>query len=253
MLRRSSSDATMVGVDTIRALHEVLDQQAVGVVFQPIVDARTRMVYAYEALARSLSPHFRGPIELFEAAVQAGRVGELGRLHRSQAVSQCRGWPLFLNVYPTEFDYGWLVRPDDPMFRHDRPVCLEITESVPLEYFEQCHSVLAEVRKKGVSLAIDDLGAGYSNLKYISDLAPNVVKLDRQLVANLSLGTRQFRLLRSVVALCKEMNAKVVAEGVETSEELASVLAAEVDFIQGYLLARPEATPAKPRWPRDLD
>ncbi len=59
---------------------------------------------------------------------------------------------------------------------------VEITESVPIKYFSQCHWVLAEIRQKGISLAIDDLGAGFSNLKYISDLQPEIVKLDRELI-----------------------------------------------------------------------
>lgn len=241
-----------VSAEKVRAAHEAIDRQLVGVAYQPIVHLETRETVAYEALARSRSPVFEGPIDLYEAAVRAGRVGELGRLHRTQATAGCRGWPLFINVFPNEFDFGWLVRPDDPMFRHDRPVCLEITEAVPLKYFEQCHSVLAEIRKKGVSLAIDDLGAGYSNLKYISDLAPDVVKLDRELVATIRQGTRQYKLLKSLTALCQEMEAKVVAEGIETVVELVTVISAGVDFGQGYLLARPADPPPQPVWPDSL-
>lgn len=241
-----------VGADRIRAIHEVMDQKQLAIAFQPIVDLRTRRIFAYEALARPQTPEFSNPIELFEAAVQAGRVAELGRLHRTQAVAHCRDWPLFFNVFPNEFDYGWLVRPDDPIFRHKRPAFLEITESVPLKYFEQCHSVLAEIRKKGICLAIDDLGAGYSNLKYISDLAPEIVKLDRELVAGIRMGTRQFRLLRSIVHLCQAMEAQVVAEGIETVEELTVVMAAGVDYCQGYLLARPSFPPPSATWPPEV-
>lgn len=242
----------MATAEQIRAVHRHIDDEVLQIVFQPILDLRTRKVFAYEALARPADGAFGNPLEMFEAAVDAGRVAELGRLHRIQAVRECREWPLFLNLYPDEFDHPLLVRPDDPLFRHKYPVCLEITESVPLKYFEQCHSVLAEVRKKGVMLAIDDLGAGYSNLKYISDLSPDLVKLDRELVANLRGGSRQFRLLQSIVHLCHEMEAQVVAEGVETLVELALVRAAGVDYAQGYLLARPEFPPPSALWPETL-
>lgn len=242
----------MATAEQIRAVHRLIDDEVLQIVFQPILDLRTRKVFAYEALARPADGVFGNPLEMFEAAVDAGRVAELGRLHRIQAVRECREWPLFLNLYPDEFDHPLLVRPDDPLFRHKYPVCLEITESVPLKYFEQCQSVLAEVRKKGVMLAIDDLGAGYSNLKYISDLSPDLVKLDRELVANLRGGSRQFRLLQSIVHLCHEMEAQVVAEGVETLVELALVRAAGVDFAQGYLLARPELPPPPALWPETL-
>ncbi len=238
-----------VRAEKIKAVHEVVDEGLFGVVYQPIVEIATRKIFGYEALARTISTEFESPEDLYRAAVQAGRVGELGRVHRALAVSQCPGWPLFINVFPNEFDSGWLVRPDDPIFSHRRPIYLEITESVPLSYFDQCHSVLAEVRKKGVSLVIDDFGAGYSNLKYIVDLEPDVVKLDRKLVAGVEAGSRQLRLLQSIVRLCKEMDAKVVAEGVETVAELAAVQLAGIDYCQGYLLARPGYPAPRVHWP----
>jgi EAL domain-containing protein (putative c-di-GMP-specific phosphodiesterase class I) len=116
-------------------------------------------------------------------------------------------------------------------------------ESVPLSHFEQCHGVLAEIRARGVLLAVDDLGAGYSNLKYIEDLYPQIVKLDRELVAGVRHDTRQFRLLHSIVRLCHEMDAKVVIEGVETVGELSAAMAAGTDYVQGYALARPAFPP----------
>src|SRR4029079_1987509 len=89
------------------------------------------------------------------------------------------------------------------------PVYLEITESVPLSHFKHCHGVLREIRGRGISLAIDDLGAGYSNLKYIADLNPQVVKVDRQLIANLRGESRTQKLVTALVKLCDSMNAKV--------------------------------------------
>lgn len=98
-------------------------------------------------------------------------------------------------------------------------------------------------------LAIDDFGAGYSNVRYISDLVPDIVKLDRELVHGCKAGSRLFWLMRSLVRLCKEMGAKVVAEGIETLPELASVQSAQVDFAQGYLLAMPGLPLPEAEWP----
>lgn len=239
----------MLDAERVRAIHEMVDLSQVGIAFQPIVDVHRRRVFAYEALAANHNPLFASTPEIFEAAVQAGRVAELGRLHRDQAIRLCPHHPLFLNIDPHEFDYGWLVRPDDPMFRHRHPVTLEITESVPIKYFTQCHSVLAEIRRKGISLAIDDLGAGFSNLKYIADLQPELVKLDRELIVGCAPGNRQFRLLCSIVALCKEMSARTIAEGIETVGELRAAIDAGVDFVQGYLLGRPACPPPDLDWP----
>jgi EAL domain-containing protein (putative c-di-GMP-specific phosphodiesterase class I) len=238
--------------DQLEDLHRVVDEALVAIHFQPIVNLSAREIFAYEALCRPQSDSFKGPQELIEAATAAGRIGELGRLNRSIAVDKCPGSPLFVNIDPHEFDQPWLVRPDDPIFRHKRSVYLEITETVPLKFFEHCHGVLAELRKKGALLAIDDLGAGFSNLKYIADLEPDIVKLDRDLVRGCEEGSREFGLLKSITRLCHEMQAKVIAEGVETVDELKAVLAAEVDYAQGYLLARPEAPPPAIRWPTEL-
>jgi EAL domain-containing protein (putative c-di-GMP-specific phosphodiesterase class I) len=238
--------------DKIRAVHEMVDSGDVGIAFQPIVEVHRRRLHAYEALARRKTDIFASTPEMFEAAVQAGRVAELGRLHRDQAVRTCPGHHLFINIDPHEFDYGWLVRPDDPIFRHRHAVTVEITESVPIKYFSQCHSVLAEIRRKGISLAIDDLGAGYSNLKYISDLEPEIVKLDRELIAGVQADTRQHRLLESIVQLCHDMEAQVIAEGIETEPELRTVIDLDVDYAQGYVFGRPSTPPPDLIWPGTL-
>jgi EAL domain-containing protein (putative c-di-GMP-specific phosphodiesterase class I) len=109
--------------------------------------------------------------------------------------------------------------------------------------------VLAELRNRGVMLAVDDLGAGYSNLKYIADLEPEVVKLDRELIAGLLPDSRQFRLIASIVALCHSMDAQVIAEGVETEAELEAVTELGVDFVQGYVFGRPADPPPDLIWP----
>ena len=230
-------------------IEKVFAEDLVHSVFQPLVDLETHRAFAYEALARCSFEEYRAPPVLFEAAVKAGRVGELGHRLRQQAVDICTDYPLFLNVHPHEFSEGWLVRPDDPIFWHNEEVFLEITESVPLHYYDHCHGVLAEARSKGVKLAVDDLGSGFSNLKYISDLEPAIVKIDIQLIAGLTIGTRLFRLVRSIVRLCEDMGAKVVAEGIETESELEAVIETGAHYGQGYLLARPAFPPPIPVWP----
>lgn len=220
-------------------IQEVLEKQLVFCAFQPVVDLKTGKIFAYEALARSKSQHFDGPLPLFAAAIEEKLCGQLGRLLRQLAIENCADYPLLLNVHPNEFAEGWLVRPDDPIFWHEKQLYIEITESVPISHFEMCNSVLKEVRSKNVGLAVDDLGAGYSNLKYISDLTPEIVKLDRELIAGLRPGTRQFTLVEGMVQLCTKLGAKVVAEGIETAEELGACMKAGAHFGQGYFLARP--------------
>lgn len=219
-------------------------------VFQPIVRLGDGALFAYEALVRCQVPEYASPPVLFARAVAAGCAGRLGRMIREIAVPLCSGRPLFLNVHPQELNEAWLVRPDDPIFEHDHDVFLEVTESVPLTHFDLCLSVLSEVRSRGgIHLVVDDLGAGYSNLKRIADLEPRIVKLDRDLIAGLDRSVRQQQLIKSVVRLCVELSAKVVAEGVETADELSALRDTGTHFAQGFLFARPEFPMPAVTWP----
>lgn len=231
------------GADDNDRIPAVLAQGELNIVYQPIIDLQRRSIFAFEALVRSTSPHFQGPPALFTEAIRSRYCGALGRAIRELTVERAPPHPLFINIHPNEFDEGWLVQPDDPMFHHEHPVYLEITESVPLSHFTFCHSVLAEIRSRGVLLAVDDLGAGYSNLKYIADLSPQVVKLDRGLIVNLQRGTRQHRLVRSIVRLCEELGTRVVAEGIETAGEVEAILDTGAHYGQGFYFARPSFPP----------
>jgi len=234
---------------TTVAIRRLLDTRDLKVVYQPVVDLKTKKIFAYEALVRSKSADFESPMSLFAAAVQHTCTGELGRIIREMAIEGCPTHPLFLNIHPAELNEKFVVQPNDPIFQHSEDVYLEITEGVPLSHFRLCQSILAEVRGRGVYLVVDDLGAGYSNLRYIADLHPRVVKLDRDLIAGLKKGTRMFKLVSAIVVLCRDLDALVVAEGIETVEELDAVQEAGAHFGQGYLLARPAFPPPPISWP----
>jgi EAL domain-containing protein (putative c-di-GMP-specific phosphodiesterase class I) len=231
---RSATSASKMG------LERLIQAGDLSVVFQPIVRVETGEVFAYEALVRCAVAAYTNPMKLFEHAVRERCVGRLGKTIREVAVPLCAGVPVFFNLHPVELEDRWLVRPDDPIYTHDEPVFLEITEAVPLEHFDLCRSVLREIRQRAdARLVVDDLGAGYSNLKYIADLEPAVVKLDRALIAAIDQQPRVQRLVHWLVRLCEDLGAEVVAEGIETQAELSCVRDQGVQFVQGYLLARP--------------
>ncbi len=235
--RTSKPSVRRLGIDDIE------------IVFQPIVDLGTRQVFAHEALTRG-KPGVTDPSELFERATLEEAWGRLGRLIREVTFERGAGQPLFINVHPSELSARWLVRPDDPIYQHNHHVFLEITESATFTHYEICLSVLKEVRARAdVRLAIDDLGAGYSNLMRVIELEPQVVKLDRQLVTGLQTSPKQQRLVCHLVELCRELGAEVVAEGIETAEELAAVIDTGVQYGQGYVFARPAYPMPKATWP----
>lgn len=225
------------GVPLIRTL---VEQGAVGVAFQPIIDIRRRKVFAYEVLARPTHPSFHGnPAAMFQAAADHKLAGQLGRLVRTLSTKIAPNVPLFFNVHPSELDSHYIVQPDDPIFQHTEAVYLEVTEQVPLTQFLMCKPVLKEVAGRGIHLVVDDLGAGYSNLKYIADLNPRVVKIDRELIIGLTVNTRLFKLVRSIVSMCHDLDADVVVEGIETREEFEAVRETGAAYAQGYFIAKP--------------
>lgn len=237
--------------DSFIAFQRMVAPEDLSVVFQPIVSLATGKLFASEALVRCSLPQYASPPKLFEQAVAAECTGRLGRMIREIAIPLTIGRPIFLNVHPRELSEGWLVRPDDPIFEHDHDVYLEITESVPLTHFDLCVNVLKEVcGRGGVHLVVDDLGAGYSNLKRIADLEPKVVKLDRGLIAGIDTSPRQQMLVKSVVRLCEDLDAHVVAEGIETEAELSAVCDSGADLGQGFLMARPGYPLPEIHWPR---
>ena len=229
-------------------IEEALAAGQLYIAYQPLVDLRRRTTFGFEALVRSETPDLPNALAVIERAVEERYMGQLGRALRRMAVERCAKYALFLNLHPDEFDEGWLVRPDDATAWHDGQIFLEITESVPLTHYRYCHSVLREMRAKGLKVAVDDLGAGYSNLKYIADLAPDVVKLDRSLIAGVSSGGRLHTLLKAIVDLCIQLGAKVVAEGIETKDEMTAVLETGVHIGQGYFLGRPNRDPIPVDW-----
>jgi EAL domain-containing protein (putative c-di-GMP-specific phosphodiesterase class I) len=231
-------------------IEEALVDNKLYIAFQPLVDLHRHTTMGFEALVRSVAPEFPTALSVIERAVEERYMGQLGRALRRMAVERCSKYALFINLHPDEFDEGWLVRPDDATAWHDHDIYLEVTESVPLTHYRYCHSVLREMRAKGIKICVDDLGAGYSNLKYIADLAPDVVKLDRTLIANLRTGTRLHVLVKSIVDLCIQLGARVVAEGIETKEEMMAVMETGAHIGQGYFLGRPHRDPIPVQWSR---
>lgn len=218
-------------------------------VFQPVVRLEDGKLFGYEALVRCQVPRL-SPAGLFAQAATSHAAGRLGRMIREIAVSLCGGIPLFVNLHPSELEEGWLARPDDPIFSHDSDVYLEINESVPMTHSDACASVLAGAcARTGVYLVVDDFGAGYSNLKLIADLKPKMVKIDRKLVEDLDRKPYGQKVVASVVRLCGDLGAAVVAEGIETGEELSAVRDAGAQYGQGYLLGRPGFPKPPVTWP----
>ena len=148
---------------------------------------------------------------------------------------------LFYNLHVRDLDDETLYSDSSPLASMADRVVLEITERAALDEVKDVQERVARLRALGYRIAVDDLGAGYAGLNSLAELEPDVVKLDMTLVRDVHLSPTKRKLVRSIVALCDDMNIEVVAEGVENTEERDCVVDLGCDLLQGYFFARPAA------------
>jgi EAL domain-containing protein (putative c-di-GMP-specific phosphodiesterase class I) len=211
--------------------------------YQPIVSWSSQSVIAHEALVRTEEPTLRAPPDLFEAAERLGRLRELGRVIRDRVSHTLVEAPLagdiFVNVHAGELDDDSLFAASSPLSAVAKRVVLEITERAPLEKIKDANGRVAQLRAMGYRIAVDDLGAGYAGLTSFAQLEPEVVKVDMSLIRGLDQSPTKQKLLRSIVGLCRDLEIKMIAEGIETPEERDTLVRLGGDLCQGYLFARP--------------
>jgi EAL domain-containing protein (putative c-di-GMP-specific phosphodiesterase class I) len=235
-------DAEHAGDDRA-SLTERFDNALKGLdlAFQPIVRWPERRLVAYEALLRTSEPSFMQPEKLIAAAERLGRLFELGRAVRNKAAqrmnhSEAR---LFVNLHSEDLLDPMLYDPSAALSKLADRTVLEITERAGLERVPDARARVDRLKRMGFSVAVDDLGAGYSGLSSFVQLDPEVAKLDIALVRNLHREPTKTKLVRSITALCKELGITVLAEGIESREERDALQHLGCDLQQGFLFARP--------------
>ncbi len=224
-----------------------------NVVFQPIFNLKTGEVYSYEALTRipDSSP-LKSVSELFDIARKLKLTAELERLCRDRSIERAKQLSLSkllsLNVCPSLLN---LVKDGHfetlPMLENLLPlrgsIILELTERGLIHNFKTLKKAVDHCKHQGFKIAIDDLGCGSAGLKMLAELEPHIVKIDRFLIKEIHQSTKKQMLLEALLSFCHNINALVVAEGIETAEELQAVIDIKVDMGQGFLLAEPVDEP----------
>jgi len=238
------SDGAMGGGDLL-ALEASLDRAlgSLWMAYQPIVRSNDGSLFGYEALLRSGEPSLPHPGAVLDAAERLDRLPELGRAVRAAAAGPMPSAPpdvlLFVNLHSRDLLDSALLADDAPLSAIAHRVVLEITERASLDGVDDARTRMAELRKRGFRIAVDDLGAGYAGLTSFVTLEPELVKLDMTLVRGIDQHPTKRKLVSSVATLCRELGLLVVAEGVETREERDAVVECGCDLIQGYLVAKP--------------
>lgn len=212
-------------------------------VFQPIIES-TGGIFGYEALVRSTGPKLTNPGLLFQAAEELERVWDLGRRVRLLVAEKMRTAPklanIFVNLHPFDLEDEELYSRFSPLSRVASRIVLEITERTALSSVPELSKKLETLRHMGYRIAVDDLGAGYAGLASFSELKPDIVKLDMSLIRGLDKCFRKRAIVRSILGVCaRDLDTRVVCEGVETAEEFNALTEIGADLLQGYLFARP--------------
>lgn len=216
-----------------------LDDNAVTIVFQPVVEIASRRIIGYEALSRD--PQGKSSInELFKKYQAIGQLSELKRICfqlQLKAAQQLRLQRVFINVDFNLLDQVGLI-PKPP----DIEIILEISESEALHHIDQRLQIARRWKKQGFKFAMDDFGAGFVSLPFISQLVPDYIKIDRSAILQAveSKAFRQF-LKELVGALQNHETSGIIAEGIETEEELGIAREMGIQYAQGFLLGKPQA------------
>jgi len=229
-------------------VRDVIERNELYVVYQPIVSLETGEVFGFEALSRPANRVYRSITELIGDAEDTGHYAVLERRMVYNALDgymerpeSCQDAWLFLNTAPvpalTEADY-LDIRDRYFGFMHVVYEVIERSRMDPDE-IERRRNL---VRRTGAKFALDDFGSGYSNHLALLALEPDIIKIDRGLVAGVDLDVRKQKLLSDIIGYARQGGTLVLAEGVETRGELAALCRMGIDYAQGFFLARPAVT-----------
>lgn len=237
----------------LTAFQDVLQNKKLTPLFQPIVELRHGAIVGYEALIRgpeNTSLHL--PLKLFELADQCGQRYELEylccELHLAQFKALGLTGKLFLNTSPSLHGATKGERDLTRLFtalrgREFDQVVVELTEDCSVTSMNMLHEVVKTYREAGVQLAIDDLGQGFSTLRLWTELRPEYVKIDQFFVRGIHEDPLRQQLVRSICEIAFQAQSTVIAEGIETQDELLMLRRLGVMCGQGFFLGRPEAHP----------
>ncbi|MCR5479578.1 MAG: EAL domain-containing protein [Ruminococcus sp.] len=237
------SDEEKLDHDTVG---QILDNNLLTYHFQPIVSAKDGSIYAYEALMRSNTERPISPLRIIKFATMQGRLEDVERATFVNVLSiidknkqRLGNAKVFINSIPgvrlhdTDNDIveGYLKA-------NSEMVVVELTEEAELSD-EELERLKDYLKNLGIEIAVDDYGTGYSNVSNLLRYMPNYVKIDRALLSGIQSDSHKQHFVREIISFCHDNDILALAEGVETSDELATVIHLGADLIQGFYTAKP--------------
>jgi len=235
------------------SLRRALERREFELHYQPKIDLKTGTITGAEALVRWTHAN-RGPVspaQFIPVAEDCGLILPIGNWVLREACRQARAWKdaglplatMAVNISAVELRNDRFVDVVlgvlDDTGLEPSSLELELTESVLMRHVESTESILKRLRAKGVQLAVDDFGTGYSSLSYLRKFSIDTLKIDQSFVRQISPGPEETTIVAAVISMGRSLKLRVVAEGVETEEELAFLRSQQCDEAQGYYFSRP--------------
>jgi predicted signal transduction protein with EAL and GGDEF domain len=234
-------------------LRHALERKELVLVYQPKVDLVSGRVVGLEALVRWLSRSggMIGPDQFIPVAEETGLILPLGRWVAQAACEQWIAWrdaglnppPVAINLSPRQFNDARLIDDIDTILRNTgmdaAQLQLEVTESAAMENPVRTFDMLNALRQRGLHVYIDDFGTGHSNLAQLKRMPIDTLKIDKSLIDDVLNNSDDAEIVNAIIRLAHALNLRVVAEGVETLEQVAFLKGQLCDEIQGYVIAKP--------------
>jgi diguanylate cyclase (GGDEF)-like protein len=243
----------MSKTDDAALLEDILENGLITPYFQPIYNLSNGKIYGHEALSRGpKNSTLFSPDPLFSLATKEGKLHKLELLCRERALSKfsilsLKG-RLFLNVSASllaspDHQSGMTLSILNELGLDQKDIVIELSEQHPYDHNGLPRSSVDHYRKMGFQVAIDDLGVGYSGLQLWSELQPDIVKIDKHFIKDIDTDEIKREFVRSILTIAQRLNCKLIAEGIETKQELDQLIEIGVKLGQGYYLGRPTDTP----------
>ncbi|MBN2796593.1 MAG: GGDEF domain-containing protein [Clostridia bacterium] len=242
-------DKNEINPGMVLEFQTLLQKGQITTLYQPIVDIGNGNILGYEALSRGPENSLlNSPLVLLSIAELLNKTWELERLLRIKALENATftdQYLLFLNVDPNvikdqKFKSGFTKENLRKMNISPGAIVLELTERSAINHYEDFKNVLKHYTNQGYSIAIDDAGSGYSGLKTLYEVYPKYMKIDMDFIRNINSDTFKQAIVKALIETAKIANIKTIAEGIETPEELRTLIRLGVDYGQGYYIQRPK-------------
>jgi diguanylate cyclase (GGDEF)-like protein/PAS domain S-box-containing protein len=265
-------DVAVASLQLETDLRKAIERQEFQNFYQPIVSLETGRIVGFEALVRWQHPE-RGlvpPGDFILAAEESGMILSIGQWVLREACRQMRAWQaqfpmtvpwiISVNLSTKQFKQPDLVQQIQDILREtgleSDSLKLEITESLIMDSVDSATAMLSQLKALGIQLSMDDFGTGYSSLSYLHQFPMDTLKVDRSFVSRMATNGQSTDIAQTIVILAHQLGLDVVAEGVETAEQLAQLRSLGCEYAQGYYFSRPidgeraEALiKAEPQWP----